>query len=227
MPGENQSVDKADADATTVDAGQSNDSQKKESNPDPKRWAERSYIDQIAAERDEIKRELRELKGRATAAERDAAQKAGNVEEVRASFQREVEEVKADRDHWRGKFQEKALKSVVLSELSKVSVDPELAFMVLEKHFELAEAEGDYIPRVKNSTMSISEFAERQLADRPHLLKSKRVPGTGDRPTTSTAEGQEMTEAPGDFNSWTYKDKVEFMRKNPKLGAKIALRDLE
>ena len=222
MESNDQTGNKADANVPPADAVK--DDQNTKTNTDSDKVDRSEYL-KLIAQRDEAKRELRELKGRASAAERTAAEKTGDVEALRASFAQEVADARAELETWKTRFHEKALKSVVLGELAKVSQDPDVAYLLLEKHFELVENNGDFVPRVKDSTASISEWAERKLSEmqKPHLLKSKRVGGTGDhvRGSASDSSYVEATELPVGFGSWSRKDQTDFFTKNPKLGAKI------
>lgn len=127
----------------------------------------------------------------------DEAERKGDIEKLRLSAaQREKEltdALEAEKAKWTDELgkrdQEIAtlkntylLDNEVLRLYGEFTIDPETTLLLTRDKLELAQDEnGRLKPRVKDSTLDVKSWAERELEARgkSYLLKSQRKPGTG------------------------------------------------
>jgi hypothetical protein len=146
---------------------------------------------------------LKELDDLKRKAEDDDAVKRGDIEKLRksasdteASLNTKIAELTAELERTRSDSKSSLesfkstyiLKAEVMRILSETTTDPELAYLALSNHFELAEDEdGNFTVQVKDSTSDPRTFVERTLekSNRAVLLKNQRKSGAGTEQTSA------------------------------------------
>lgn len=146
------------------------------------------------------------------------------VESTKSTFLSQLEEAKAEADTLKNTY---LLDNELLRVFSEVTVDPDAALVLYRNHFELAKDDnGRFRPVVRNSTLDVKTFIQRELegSNRTYLLKTQRANGSGapsEKASGVTSEPSAKS-IPADFNTWSKDKRKEWMIKNPELG-KLAL----
>lgn len=146
------------------------------------------------------------------------------VESTKSTFLTQLEEAKAEADTLKNTY---LLDNELLRVFGEVTVDPDAALVLYRNHFELAKDDnGRFRPVVRNSTLDVKTFIQRELegSNRTYLLKTQRANGSGAPSEKASGVTQEpsVKSIPPDFNTWGKDKRKDWMTKHPEL-AKLAL----
>jgi hypothetical protein len=173
-------------------------------------------------------------------ADREDATRKGDTERLRKSFDEEraswaekekrvLAEAKAEREEAeriRKDAEMSILRGQAFAELSEVTIDPDVAFRLIQDRLELIDEGGRKVVRFTDSSQDFKKTVESDFekAGKSYLLKSQRKQGSGAEQTTSgTSSMAKATVIPADLQSRPKAEQVKWMQANPEL-AKQAMK---
>ncbi len=112
------------------------------------------------------------------------------------------------------------LRGQAFAELSEITIDPDVAFRLIQDRLELIDEGGRKVVRFTDSSQDFKKTVESDFekGGKTYLLKTQRSKGSGTEPTPSgQSNGQKGKTIPTDLFSRSQKEQKDWMIANPEL----------
>ena len=214
----------------TGNLGTSDEGENKDENKEGTEGGKNPDVDKIISERDKAKDRARLADERATAAEkrakdledaaaeekRLAAEKSGNIDEIKSLHQKELEREKSRADEAVTRSRNILIENVFRREASDLFIKEGIddGFELIRGQLEVkSDDDGDRVV-VKGSALSVSEFLKKWVEDRPHYAKNAGAAGSGTKGSTG-GSNQSAKALPTGFDSRSKEEQRKWFAENP------------
>ena len=178
--------------------------------------AEKTRANQNASDYRKAKDRVTDLENQIRERERADADKNGDKDKLRETYQREVDDAKRVADELRKQLHSVVIEKEVRSLAAEMFVDAEDVWQLTKDNFEVKvdEKTGAVTPVVTNSTLSVKDFLAKFADKKPHLAKNKAANGAGGGRTENGGGTAGNGGPPADFASWSKDKQREWFAKN-------------
>lgn len=178
----------------------------------------RQRRDAAAKRARDYEKRVKELETKLDELDQVKAKEGGDLEALQKNFEKQLAKAKEETEGLHTKLKRVIVEKEVRAIASRYAYDDKAAdtiWRLMSGDFELShDDDGNDIPRVKNSPVSIEQYIKEFLEDHPYLAKNTRKGGTGADKTDgkSSANG---TITPDKLAMMSPAEQKEFFKKNP------------